>query len=624
MRHVVSTSALVMFVLGMVVPNAWGSFRISGDDADSGLAIVIPADAAEQVDFAAEELQKFLKEIVGYALPIKKESGEVKEKCIRLRGIHPDPQSALGKEGYSIEIRDNQLIITGGLPRGIVYGVYSFLEDHLGCRWFAPDCQRVAKREEIVLPDIDETYVPPLSYRDTNYAAADSPEWSLRRKLNGASSPYNPKGGNVHRYHINWHSLTNYLSWDARRSDKDMSWGKVFEEHPEYGALVNGKRVENGQVCFTNPDVRRMIGREALRRIRDLRILSVSQNEGPLYCQCDQCQAVAKREGSQSGPLLDLVNYVADEVAKEYPDKYILTLAYQWSIQPPAHMRPRPNVIVQLCTIRGAFNHPMTDPMNAYTQGTFKEWAGKCDTLFVWDYVHNSAHLMAPHPNLHVIAPNIRFYLENGAKGIFEQTVAMPNKVAFAELKAYLVAKALWNPDVDADEVVDDFLDGYYGPAAPLLREYIDGIHGLASKPSFHMGVFCGCICSSPACKENHTLPPRWAPDATRKFVALFDEAEGRVSDDEAILRRVQRARLSLMYKRICGEYLNAGAGTNHDPNMTHEEFRKLVDRFVEIARRESVLRTSELNYASSGTLENWLDGLEKWYAQQNADTFGK
>jgi len=102
-----------------------------------------------------------------------------------------------------------------------------------------------------------------------------------------------------------------------------------------------------------------------------------------------------------------------------------------------------------------------------------------------------------------------------------------------------------------------------------------------------------------------------------RELDSLFDEAEKIVKDEPALLRRVQRARLPLMYRKISGEYINLGIGDDHDPNLSYEELGKLISRFEEIARREGVTRVCEVDKKDMGSLDRWLNSLKGWYAKQ-------
>ncbi len=81
--------------------------------------------------------------------------------------------------------------------------------------------------------------------------------------------------------------------------------------------------------------------------------------------------------------------------------------------------------------------------------------------------------MLSPFPNLQVLQPNIQFFAENGVNAMFEQG----NREVggeFAALRSYLLSKLLWDPYLDADSLMNDFLFGYYGAAGKPVREYID------------------------------------------------------------------------------------------------------------------------------------------------------
>lgn len=578
--------------------------RINKQAIDSGLCIVIPKDADENIKSAAKTLQTFLAEIFDSQPAIKKTSDNILHQCIRLCVKDADTKNTLTEQGYSIQTCGNRLVITGGSSLGTLYGVYDFLENYLDCRWYTPEFQVIPKRDSLDLTAIDETYNPPLLYRAAYNVQTRGLTWNLRQKLNGKNAMYIPKDM---PYDLNWHSLFVYLPPD-----------KYFAEHPEYFAMIDGKRSNKGQICFANPDVRRIVSAAVMNRIETnkvFKIISVSQNEGAGYCQCEACQAIAAREGSQSGPLIDFVNYIADDVAKKYPDKKILTLAYQWSTNPPAHLKTRPNVIVQLCSINCAFNHPLNATVNKDFQKQIESWALMCNTLFIWDYTVNFWHLLAPHPNFNVLAPNVRFFLDHKVKGIFEEGNNSTKAGEFLELRSYLTAKVLWNPNVDTSKIIDDFLNGYYGPAGIFIHKYINRTHELVSDPAFNMGTFNGCSCA--LCKTNKKIQPSWSQDTIKEFVSLFDQAEAAVAQDKTLLQRVQNARIPLMYKQISGEYFNLCDGVDHDPEMTYGKLGELIDRFEATCRLAGVSRTCIFNDDDTGTFDVYMKGLRSWYAKK-------
>ena len=435
----------------------------------------------------------------------------------------------MGSDGIRLLSNDSDLYLAGNV-RGVLYALSVFLEDYLGCRWFTPDCRRIPRKGTLRIPDIDRTYIPPLEYRTTNYRCMRDCEFAMHSRLNGTHQKLDEAHGGSIRYSHFVHTFNQLVPPDV-----------YFDEHPKYFSMVNGKRVrERTQLCLTNPDVLAIATkrvRQWMRDAPDATIFSVSQNDWRNPCECPACKALAEREGSQSGPILHFVNAIADAVRVEFPGKLISTLAYQYSRKPPKFVRPRPNVTVRLCSIECCFAHPLaTDPHNASFVEDIKGWSKVCKRLSIWDYVVNFHHLPAPFPNLYVLKPNIRFFVDHGVTSVFEQTYSSPPYTELCELRGYVMAKLLWDPDYDADTAIDEFIAGYYGAAAPHIRRYIDLAHAPFRRGAGpHMKIY--------------TDPAKYLPvDFADKGRSIFLEAENAVADDPIRVDRVRAAHTGVLY----------------------------------------------------------------------------
>ena len=287
-------------------------------------------------------------------------------------------------------------------------------------------------------------------------------------------------------------------------------------------------------------------------------------------------------------PVLELVNKVAEAVEQKYPDKAIETLAYQWTRKAPKTMRPRPNVIIRLCSIECCFAHPLAtcnSPENQKFRGDAEAWSRVANRLWVWDYVTNFHEYMLPHPNLRVWNDNIQFFVKNNVRGIFEQDDYQSYNGDFSPLGGYMIAKFLWNPRYDEDTAMNEFLNGVYGKkAAKPIREYIDMLHDKVANENIHMTIW-----GSP--QEVGYL----TPDVLKKGRKLWDKAEKAARKKPDLLDRVQTARLSFDYAWI--ELNKGGAFVFDHPNFraaTSPEFFKTAKRFFEVARRAKVSQLAE------------------------------
>ncbi|MHB8897469.1 MAG: DUF4838 domain-containing protein [Thermoguttaceae bacterium] len=316
---------------------------------------------------------------------------------------------------------------------------------------------------------------------------------------------------------------------------------KYFDQHPHWYSQVGGKRKkEHSQLCLTNEEMRREMVRVVKERIRanpGATMISISQNDWQGYCECDKCRAIDEYEQSHAGTLIHFINAVAEEVEKDYPAILVETLAYQYTRQPPKHVRPRANVVIRLCSIECSFAETLADgksQANAAFRQDLEGWSRLSRQLYVWDYVTNFSDYLAPHPNFHVLAPNLRYFADRGAIGIFEQGDSGCRVGDFVRLRAWYLAHLLWNPQADERQLLREFMEGYYGAAAPHLTEYLE----LMSEAGRRAGIPIRCFASDTR---------GWLPlaDLNRAW-QLFEHAAMAVADDPVLAERVRRERLPL------------------------------------------------------------------------------
>lgn len=477
--------AFMLMIFGNLPVQAAGTLFNNGR---SRYSIVLSAAASTSEQTAAEELQKYIREISGAELPIVT---NLNTRGARIFvGYNTRVGEILGQkdideldEAFTYESRGKDIFIYGGSLRGTLYGVYTFLEKELGCRWYTPNCTKVPKADRWSFSNLNHSESPAIKYRYSNYyGIASSDDWNARNKQNYHWVAKANKYGNLEGY------------WSAHTMGMFVPEKEFFATHPEYFALKEGKRIGNGQLCLSNPEVMR-ICRDRLLETMDreplYRIYSLSQNDNFGFCECDECKKIEEQYGGHSGLILWFVNQIADEVMKVHPDKYVGTFAYQYGRKPPVGIAPRNNVVIRLCNIECCFAHPMDAgcPQNESFMKDLEEWSKIAPRLFIWDYVVDYAQYLAPWPNFQVLGPNIKVFRDHNAIGIFEEAQYQSEASEFQEMKSWVVAKLLWDPEQDVNLLVKDFIEGFYGNAAPKVQEYYDLCQSLV-KPDLHYGIF--------------------------------------------------------------------------------------------------------------------------------------
>jgi hypothetical protein len=523
---------------------------------------------------AAEELASFLKQISGADFPVVRQADWSGGPAIFV-GVSPAARRAapgldlrgLGHDGLVIRTSPPHLLLMGGEPRGTLYAVYTFLEDYLGCRWWTSTASTIPQRSTIKLGPINDRQVPLLEYREPFFADAFDGDWAVRNKANGASARLDAARGGKITYQGFVHTFASLVPL-----------GEYFAEHPEWFAFTGGKRSDRyAQLCLTNDELKRFVAervKEWLRANPTADIVSVSQNDGGGYCECPNCKALDEKEGSHAGSLLHFVNYVAREVGKEFPNVAIDTLAYTYTRKLPKYVRPEPNVIVRLCSIECNFARPLTDPSNRAFYQDLVGWSKVCKRLYVWDYVTNFSHYLWPQPNVFVLGPNVRTFVAHGVRGIFEQGSYTTLGGDMALLKAWVLAKLLWNPDRDADALIREFLNGYYGPAGPYVGKYLDLVHREAVDHKYYLGCF---VRSDSPFPSSRTV--KAAEEAFRQGLAA-------VAGQPELQQRVQLAHLPLTYVQ-----LSRGWEPQANGAIAYEQ---LIQDFESVVRRENIVGVSE------------------------------
>ncbi len=509
-----------MLLLGLATASTQPLTLVSDGRAAARIVLTAWADSADRK--AASLLQTWLRRMSGATLPIvtgpPHRAGGGADVLIASAGRHGGripgiDWTALQEDGFTLRTVGGTLVIAGGSDKGVIRGVATLLES-LGCRCFGGGQDHVPHASTIQLPAIDVTQVPPITFRMLNFFEQDFADW------HGIDKHQETWGLFVHTFK----ELVPPERWFAR--------------HPEYFSLLPGGRVPDAQLCLTNPDVFRIVVGELRRRMAEnprARYWSVSQNDTFSPCGCAACRAIDSAEGSPAGSMLAFVN----RVAEQFPDKIISMLAYQYTRSAPRTIRPRDNVNIMLCSIECNRSRPLdADPGSASFVKDVEDWTALTHNIFLWDYVVQFRNLLSPFPNLRVLQPNIRFFVRHGITTVFEQGQSTLS-TEFAELRTHLLAKLLWNPDVNVDSVMDDFLSHFYGTAGPVIRRYIDRMHDALEEGNEPLWIY------------GHPRPSKTGFLSAANLDAcgmLFDEAEAAVRSERVFLTRVQKARLPLQF----------------------------------------------------------------------------
>jgi len=544
--------------------------------------IVIPSSPTEVEKHASVVLQNYLHQITGADFEIVNDDTRARKNDINIGQVNR-PELAevdlveLEEDGYVIRTLNSRLTIAGGSEKGTLYGVYGFLEKYLGCRKYTSKVSVVPAQFNIRLNSINDKEIPVFTFREVYYRDAFHPEY------------------------MEWHGLDNHGSYNL-----EGDWGNwchtthslvppedYCASNPELFSMIDGERLCSaeehniGDICFSS-EAAFDIAYESLKTFIDdrpeLTYWSVSQMDNAQYCQCPECQKAYDESGSTQGSILPFVN----NMARKFPDKTISTLAYWYSTRPPKGITPEKNVNIMLCNIGSPRHIPIEEGDSAFC-ADLEAWYKIHDNFLIWDYTIQFANLIAPFPNLRTLQPNLQYLHRNGVRAMFEQA-NRDNGGEFCELKAYILAKLLWDPYQDLDPIIDDFVNGYYGAAGTYIREYIDLMHDSMEKTGASLNIF-----GRPWDNRNTFL----TEEMIKSYYSILNKAEEAVKNYPNLRFRVQTVKMQIDYAvldiakgEVTGKH---GALVEEEGKMIpKKEIQELLHAFVSMCDLNNVTRIHE------------------------------
>ena len=515
---------------------------------------------------AANILAEYLKKMTGGNFPVQSVT-DIHNNLILRKAT-----DLAHRDAFRYYMYDKDIVLEAENEQSAVYAVYDFLETVCGCRYYT-------SREEFIPFDANLTVqfsrretAPVLDYREIYYRDYFTPEFAEKHKMTAHNARDRIWGSWCHTF-------------------KDLlPVEEYFEEHPEYFALYQGKRVgKDAQPCLSNPEVFRIMAENLEKAIAEkpwCTTWSVSQNDNDAYCSCPACAAVNEREGSPMGSVLEFVN----RMAERFPDKTISTLAYWYTRKPPKYLRPAKNVHIMLCNIEANRGLPIeTDPKSVGSKEELLAWKEICPNISLWDYCIQFRNLVSPFPNLRVIPKNLRFFVNNNVKMLFSQC-NREYEGEFSALRGYLLAKLMWDPNADANAIIREFCEGYYGPAASPILTYIEEVTDSMEAAGGELSIFGGPLDA----KDTWLSPEKFA-----RFEALGEEALAAVSADPSLTFRVRTAVMPIWYAGIMLSY------------GSHEERLKRIRRFAAQARKLGLERVEEWKITPDQFITDSIAALE-------------
>lgn len=464
--------------------------------------IVKPAKPSAVDSYAISTLAEYLKQITGADFPVVAPDKKI-EGC---RGIYvglsatvlerlgQDPLAKLKDQEHVSLSSGGDVFLYGKGIHGNLHAVMEFLENSLGWRWYSVF-------EKPVLPSTPTVTLKPFnrkrgfSFRSREVGLRYDQNFYYQRGLNMGSERWGTKPDSVFVPYLRndkfVHSSFAYVPPTPETVySHTFPWierTNYFETNPDFFSMnLGGKRVASMQLCFGNPALRKELTRNILKHIaiapgNDIITLDAADAPGA-FCYCPQCKALEKKYQCTGGPIVDYLIELCKVLKKDRPGLMVKTLAYRRSqTQKPPTLpegtRLPDNLIISFAPIEDCFFADWTHP-DSGIQETYRDlqaWNRVTTHLWAWLYPNpwGSGEVL-PVGNLRRNINNMRLMHKAGVEGVFTDHRGVAERAGLSELQCYLIHKLMQDVNCDTDALIREFTDHQYGPAATLVRRYLN------------------------------------------------------------------------------------------------------------------------------------------------------
>lgn len=563
---------------GFIAGQVSGAAGVANNPAELVLAeagktpyvIVVPDNQNEDEAAATADLQRFLSEITGAKFTTASSRPEDGSPAIFPGVRAPGDDRPLAPRERRVRSVGKDIYLYGDPPFGNAFAVYDFLEKFLNCRWYSAwGDMRIPRDPSPKLKPLDLSVIPSFDTFEAgsrNLLMENNPRVAdfFRRNRSFMMSRYTAGGKFCGWFYVGMpiHAMSSYI---PPGGDPPATWikgwagphpalaGKAyFKTNPEFfTADPSGRRVPRKLLCFSNPELRRTFIENIEKVIAYEKYdpavpgvvsLDVNDKGGP-FCSCPGCAKLIEKYGAIAGPYYDFLLEAAPYFKQKYPRLVFRFLAYGRTMteEPPQRgIEQFPdNMIPFFAGLQGDFCKPFTHAFNAETRKNLENWSRVSRRMWLWLYPNTYPRPSNNYPVVaggHRLAEDLRTVHRLGVRMVLaEFGGSITANQAFKELWLYLTAKMCENVNADEHQIIAEFMDNYYGAAAPLMKEYFYELEKL---------------------QLNEPQYLRWNPDPrvlsyinaknVLRWQDAFDRMEELTRDDPRSLLHVRRVRSNL------------------------------------------------------------------------------
>jgi len=472
------------------------------DNGRTAWVISVPDKPSKYMDYAARELADTLKKISGATFGIVQESSAPSRNVMRLTS---SCRSDMYDE-FSVRSKPGEIVFGGNTQRGTLFAVYAFLREKLDARWYWPGetGEFLPKLQRYEVEKWEREWKPFFETRELSICTIwqhrhpDTERWFPKVFLNcGINTPKIREEIDCVR-RTGGHKVALPLKMEDRE--------RLFAEHPEWFSLLNGKRDIKGIAgCWSNEGYYNYLVDKLVKDIRSKNAMIANYFVADVVprCECADCT----KDPDKSARWWRFYARLIEGIRKEVPGMMFAGLPYQEYRAIPGIKVPELDH-VEYCQYNRCYYHKLDDPScpnNVRSMKEFRGWAKQAPLgLYGYEFVVLRPKVYLP--MWQVISDEMRVFKEMNLKRVkTEYSVTLNLLKGSAKRPAlprhsigqltsrfayYAWAMAAFDPDIDMDDVLNDFCRHVYGAGAEKMKAYHDLMAGAWSGMKPHITYF--------------------------------------------------------------------------------------------------------------------------------------
>ena len=490
------------------------------------------------------------------------------------------PSDDIGATGYYITTKGDSVFIMANAEQGVLNGTLEFLYHTVGYEMFADDTVSLNNETSVKLPAFDVTDKPDFEYFVPSNQMSSTGRTGMRyMSIDEVMMPVN--GAAIH-------NSFSYLNPND------------YPDHPEWFAL------NKEQLCYTARGgkyweemfaefMKKMI--KAVEDSPNTDCISITIQDQSKHCECEGCLAEKEKYGTDSAAIIKFVNeasrrldeYLAEKAEAEGTKPrtvYVLFFAYSFAINAPVKLeggeyvpiddsvKCGEHVCVYFADLNAHYTKSIYDDANNGLAEQIKKWSVLSDRMYLWLYETNYALYLYPYNSFESMLDSFRFCKKYNtvymySEGQWNQT----NVTAFGKFKEYFNSKAMWNVNIDLDEVIDKFFANYFGPAAAPMLEYFEQLRAYLDYLTDSYSDLAGSVYMQIGQARY------WPKRLLESWIELIDKGYELIeplkeSDGERYGVIAKHLKLESIFPRFAQLHLYSGAYTSAELEVMRDSFK--------------------------------------------------